>query len=129
MSDTPTPDAPSDDAAATAEGADLEQAIDAATDAVSVQARELEELADGATGEPMGLSSLMGVPVQVTVEVGRARLSLAELVDLGPGSLLELDRAAHEPADILVNGKVVARGEIVTIGESYGVRITGVSDD
>jgi len=65
--------------------------------------------------------------VRVTVEVGRARLTLGELVGLRSGSLIELDREAHEPADILVNGKVVARGEIVTMDESYGVRITSLS--
>ncbi|MEO0650278.1 MAG: flagellar motor switch protein FliN [Planctomycetota bacterium] len=108
---------------------DVEQAVDAATEAVRVQAEQLPEFADtAATGDPMGLPHLLDVPVQVTVEVGRTRLSLAQLVELGAGSLIELDREAHEPADILVNGKVVARGEVVTIDESYGVRITSVHD-
>ena len=53
-------------------------------------------------------------------------MPLSQLVALGPGSLVQLDREAHEPADVLVNGKVVARGEVVTIGEHYGVRITEV---
>lgn len=106
---------------------ELEQAIDQAAEAVAVQARELGELSvDGETGEPIGLDSLLDVPVRVTVQIGRARMSLGELVKLGPGSLVPLDREAHEPADILVNGKVVARGEVVTIDASYGVRITSV---
>ena len=109
-----------------AQEADLEAAVDAASEAVAVQAQELEELAAGAAGEEVGLSNLLDVPVRVTVEVGRVRMRLADLVHLAPGSLLELDRDAHEPADILVNGKVVARGEIVTIDQSYGVRITEV---
>lgn len=105
----------------------VEQAIDQATESVAVQASQLEELAAGAGGgENVELSKLMDVPVQVTVEVGRTRINLGELVGLGAGSLLELDREAHEPADILVNGKIVARGEIVTIDQSYGVRITRV---
>jgi flagellar motor switch protein FliN/FliY len=124
MSDTEIPEA-----AETQSPPDLEEAIDRAAEAVAVQTRELEEIAPGDPAEPMGLASLMDVPVQVTVEVGRARLTIAELVELGHGSLVELDRAAHEPADILVNGKVVARGEIVTIGESYGVRITRVNSE
>ncbi len=105
----------------------LEKAIDGATEAVAVQTRELEELA-GSEGEGtnVGLGGLMDVPVTVTIEVGRANLPLAELVNMAPGSLLELEREAHEPADVLVNGKVVARGEIVTIDDRYGVRITGV---
>jgi len=109
------------------EESELEQVLDDATEAVAVQTSELEELSGGATdGENVGLENLLDVPVQVTVHVGRARVTLGELVKLTPGSLLELDREAHEPADILVNGKVVARGEVVTIGDSYGVRVTGV---
>ncbi len=106
---------------------DLEQKLDDATEAVLVQANELEELdATPAHGDPLGMRSLSSVPVRVTVEVGRAKLTLAELVKLRAGSLVELDREAHEPADILVNGKVVARGEIVTMDDSYGVRITSL---
>ena len=108
-------------------GEELEEALDEATEAVAVQAQELEELERQAGGGgEAGLGHLMDVPVRITVEVGRARLTLGELVKMNPGALLELDREAHEPADILVNGKVVARGEIVTIDESYGVRITSV---
>lgn len=106
---------------------EVEQAIDDATDSVAVQASQLEELAAGQIdGENIELSKLMDVPVQVTIEVGRTRINLGELVGLGPGALLELDREAHEPADVLVNGKIVARGEIVTIDQNYGVRITSV---
>lgn len=106
---------------------DLESTIDEATEAVAVQAAQLGELGvDPETGDPIGLDSLLEVPVRVTVQIGRARMSLGELVKLGPGSLIPLDREAHEPADILVNGKVVARGEVVTIDSTYGVRITAV---
>lgn len=95
---------------------------------VAVRTPTLDDLGDSKReGDPLGLSHLLDVPVRVTVEVGRARLTLAELVDLGPGSLVTLDREAHEPCDILVNGKVVARGEIVTIDGQYGVRISSVS--
>ncbi|HVS10213.1 MAG TPA: flagellar motor switch protein FliN [Planctomycetota bacterium] len=105
----------------------LEQVIDEATAAVEVQANQLDELVDArAEGEPIGIAHLMDVPVRVTVEVGRTRLTLAELIRIVPGSLVVLDREAHEPADILVNGKVVARGEVVTIDQSYGVRVTSV---
>src|SRR6188768_2117696 len=89
---------------------------DSAATAVSVQPTELAELQPGAkSGDPIGLAQLLDVPVRMTVEVGRTRMSLAELIQLGPGSLVVLDREAHEPADILVNGKIVARGEVVTI--------------
>jgi len=106
---------------------DIEEKIEEATEAVSIQANELDELeSTGESGSALGLSNLTDVPVKVTVEVGRAKLTLAELIDLRSGSLVELDREAHEPADILVNGKVVARGEIITMNDSYGVRITSL---
>ena len=105
----------------------LEQAIDSATQAVLVQANRLDELtASKQSGDLVGLAKLMDVPVRVTVEVGRTRMTLRDLVALGPGSLVTLDREAHEPADILVNGKIVAHGEVVTIDGSYGVRVTSV---
>ena len=95
---------------------------------VAVSKAQLDELAsDKAQGDPLGLAQLLDVAVRVTVEVGRARMTLADLVQLAPGSLIQLDREIHEPVDILVNGKLVARGEIVTIDQSYGVRITSVS--
>jgi len=105
----------------------MAQAIDAAAQAVVVQTNKLDELAaQKGAGDPIGLSNLMEVPVRVTVEVGRTRMSLGELVKLGSGSLVVLDREAHEPADILVNGKIVARGEVVTIDGAYGVRVTTI---
>lgn len=111
----------------TDEAAEAEQAIDDATKAVAIEASRLDELADtSATGDPIGMANLMDVPVRVTVEVGRAKIPLSELVELGPGSLVVLDREAHVPADILVNGKIVACGEVVTIDGSYGVRVTSL---
>ena len=115
----------------TAAEPDLEASIDAATDAVSIQSAEFGEI-DGAasgTGNPIGMDALMEVPVRVTVRIGRANLELGDLVKLGPGSLVPLDREAHEPADVLVNGKVIARGEVVTIDNTYGVRITSVENE
>ena len=114
----------------TEQSPELENAIDQATDAVAVQAGELAELADEASsGDPIGLENLLDVPVRVTVQIGRARMPLAELIKLGPGSLVPLDREAHEPADILVNGRVVAYGEVVTIDNTYGVRVTSLESD
>jgi flagellar motor switch protein FliN/FliY len=106
---------------------EVEAAIDAATQAVLVQHGKLEELSPGKLGgESVGLANLVDVPVEVTVEVGRTRVTLGELVKLGPGSLVTLDREAHEAADVLVNGKIVARAEVVTIDDRYGVRITSI---
>ena len=124
MSDTEQPTTGTDDTAA------AEQAIDQATEAVTIEANRLDELGDtSVSGDPIGMANLMDVPVRVTVEVGRTKIPLSELVDLGPGSLVVLDREAHEPADILVNGKIVATGEVVTIDGSYGIRITRVMSE
>lgn len=121
MSETESQETEADEAVA------AEQAIDEATEAVTVEANRLDELADASvTGEPIGMGNLMDVPVRVTVEVGRTKIPLSELVELGPGSLVVLDREAHEPADILVNGKIVAHGEVVTMDGSYGIRVTSV---
>lgn len=107
------------------------EALDATVaEATAAVAGQLSELA-GETGDgtPIGIESLLEVPVRVTVQIGRTRMSLGDLVALGPGSLIPLDREAHEPADILVNGRVVAKGEVVTIDNTYGVRITSLLKD
>lgn len=106
---------------------DIQAALQETGEAVAVRASELADLAGGGTsGEPIGLDNLLEVPVRVTVQIGRTRMTLSQLVHMGPGSLIPLDREAHEPADILVNGKVVARGEVVTIDNTYGIRITSI---
>lgn len=72
------------------------------------------------------LSLVLDVPVQVTVELGRKTLPIGMLMQLGPGAVIELGKAAGESLDVLVNGKLVARGEAVVVGEKYGIRITEV---
>lgn len=72
------------------------------------------------------LSLVLDVPVQVTVELGRKTLPIGELLQLGAGAVVELGKAAGESLDLLVNGKLVARGEAVVVGEKYGIRITEV---
>lgn len=79
-----------------------------------------------AQGEAIGLDHLMNVTVPLTVELGRTRISIAGLSQFAPGSLVTLEREAHEPVDVLVNGKLVAKGEVVTVGSRYGVRITSM---
>lgn len=69
---------------------------------------------------------LYDVEMTLTVELGRARLPLRDVLELAPGAVLELDRAASSPADILVNGRLIARGEVVVVDEDYGVRITQI---
>ena len=69
---------------------------------------------------------IMDVPLQVTVELGRTRKLIRDILELAPGSVIELDKLAGEPVDILVNGKLIAKGEVVVIDENFGVRITDI---
>lgn len=69
---------------------------------------------------------ILDVPLQVTVELGRTRKLIREILELGPGSIVELDKLAGEPVDILVNGKQIAKGEVVVIDENFGVRVTEI---
>jgi flagellar motor switch protein FliN/FliY len=72
--------------------------------------------------ENVGL--LMHVPLQLTVRLGSCRISVAEVLKLGTGSIVELDRSVNQPVDLLVNDRPIARGEIVAVGESFGLRLT-----
>jgi flagellar motor switch protein FliN/FliY len=75
-----------------------------------------------------GLEMLHGVVMDVTVELGRTKMSVRELLALTPGTVLELDRAAGSPADLLVNGRLIARGEVVVVDEDFGLRVTEIVD-
>ena len=77
-----------------------------------------------ASQENIGL--IMDVPLEVTVELGRTTKSIADILDFAPGTIIELDRIAGEPIDVLVNGKYVAKGEVVVIEESFGIRVTEI---
>jgi len=86
----------------------------------------------GATVTPLpvrGLEMLHGVDMEVTVELGRTRMTVRDLLALTPGAVLELDRAAGSPADLLVNGRLIARGEVVVVDEDFGLRVTEIVDD
>ena len=85
----------------------------------------------GATGQGQmpgqeNIGLIMDVPLEVTVELGRTKKSIAEILDFAPGTIIELDKIAGEPVDVLVNGKFVAKGEVVVIEESFGVRVTEI---
>ena len=85
---------------------------------------------DPPAGVPVGeadLTRLTDVTVELTVEVGRTRMSLGETMSLGQGSVVTLDRLADKPVDLLVNGRPIARGEVVVIDEQFGLRITEVN--
>ncbi len=77
-------------------------------------------------GGHSNIDLLLDVPLPITVELGRTDMTIRDILDLGPGSVVELNRVAGEPVDILVNGKLVARGEVVVIDENFGVRVVDI---
>jgi flagellar motor switch protein FliN/FliY len=79
-----------------------------------------------APGRPAGLDLLHHLEMEVSAELGRTRMTVRELLSLSPGAIVELDRAAGSPADLLVNGRLVACGEVVVIDENFGLRITSI---
>lgn len=99
---------------------------------------ELKELLDGTPGGPerqhsgvgkdakRGLEFLYDVPLQVSVEVGRSKIRLRDLLNMGEGYVIELDKLAGEPLDLYVNSKLIAKGEAVMVGDKFGIRLTDV---
>ncbi|MFO0580772.1 MAG: flagellar motor switch protein FliN [Anaeromyxobacteraceae bacterium] len=88
-------------------------------------------MAEQTPPKPEGSSSrrldmLLDVPLEVNVELGRTRMTIQDLLQLGPGSVIELDKVAGEALDILVNGRLVARGEAVVVNDKFGIRITDI---
>jgi flagellar motor switch protein FliN/FliY len=74
------------------------------------------------------LGNLMDVPVEMRVELGRASMTIKEILSLGEGSIIELDKLAGDTVDIYVNNKMIAKGEVVVIDENFGIRITEILD-
>jgi flagellar motor switch protein FliN/FliY len=94
---------------------------------VSVQPAQFQAFDDGLSStEKKNISLIMDLPLQVTVELGRTQKLIKDILEFGSGSIIELDKLAGEPVDILVNGKAIAKGEVVVIDESFGVRITDI---
>ena len=94
---------------------------------VSVQPVQYQTFdSDQWTAEKESIELIMDVPLEITVELGRTKKLIKDILEFGPGTILELDKLAGEPVDILVNGKYIAKGEVVVIDESFGVRITDI---
>ena len=94
----------------------------------AVQAAEFDEMQDD--GQPVSgdvnLDVILDVPVTLSMEVGRTRVPIRNLLQLTQGSVVELDRAAGEPLDVFVNGTLIAHGEVVVVNERFGIRLTDV---
>ena len=106
----------------------LEESGDAGGDDVSNV--ELDELKD--TSAPISaeeharLDSILDIPVTISMEVGRSKINIRNLLQLNQGSVVELDRIAGEPLDVLVNGTLIAHGEVVVVNDKFGIRLTDV---
>jgi flagellar motor switch protein FliN/FliY len=97
--------------------------------AAAVQPVAFGQLGPGARADqPRNLDLLLDVEIAITVEVGRTQMRLEDVLRLVPGSVVPLEKKAEEPVDLRVNGKLVARGEVVLVDDSYGLRITQIID-
>ncbi len=85
-----------------------------------------EQTSGASAAQSRRIDLLLDVPLELSVELGRTRMSIQELLALGPGSVIELDKVAGEPLDILVNDRLVARGEAVVVNDKFGIRITDI---
>lgn len=94
------------------------------------QAVELEELQEEratiTADEKRKLETILDIPVTISMEVGRAKISIRNLLQLNQGSVVELERVAGEPLDVLVNGTLIAHGEVVVVNDKFGIRLTDV---
>lgn len=84
--------------------------------------------ASAGSGEKPGMDLLLDVTLPVSVELGRTKMTIKEVLGTCPGTVIELDRAAGEPVDVLVSGKVIGRGEVVVVEEKFGVRISELTN-
>lgn len=110
-------------------GADQVAQASAELAAAAVQPVAFGQLGGSAKGEAnRNLDLLLDVDIPIAVEVGRAKMSLEDVLKLVPGSVIALDKKAEEPVDLRVNGKLVARGEVVLVDDCYGLRITQIVD-
>ncbi|WP_019626147.1 flagellar motor switch protein FliN [Thioalkalivibrio sp. ALJT] len=93
--------------------------------AETLQPEQLSGVVHG-DGEEMNLDMVLDVPVTISMEIGRTRIPIRNLLQLNQGSVVELDRLAGEPLDVLVNGTLIAHGEVVVVNEKFGIRLTDV---
>ena len=117
-------EAPSAQADTTSVGATPFEMLDEAT---TPSSQPFVPLAQAASQPlPAGIELILDVPLELTVELGRKRMFIKDVLDLTIGSIVELDRIAGEPVDVLVNGRIMARGEVVVIEDNFGIRITEI---
>jgi flagellar motor switch protein FliN/FliY len=92
----------------------------------TAQFDDLQPDAPGGSAEDVNLDVILDIPVNLSMEIGRTRIPIRNLLQLNQGSVVELDRLAGEPMDVLVNGTLIAHGEVVVVNEKFGIRLTDV---
>lgn len=102
--------------------------VKAPTPVHPVEMDEVKQVPRAAPNTDNNLKLILNIPVEVRVEVGSSRLSISEVLNLAPGTIIELDRTAGSPADLIVNGTKVGQGDVVVVDESYGIRLTRLVD-
>jgi len=112
-------------AAAMEEQTDGDTAASSDEDVEKVTAQTLQDASIPGSGD-VKLDVILDIPVTIGMEIGRTRISIRNLLQLNQGSVIELDRLAGEPLDVLVNGTLVAHGEVVVVNEKFGIRLTDV---
>ncbi len=134
MADSEIPNEEDPWADALAEQADVEGKSEADLSAAeAIQAAGLSELVNASDiseelggEESVNLDMILDIPVVISMEIGRTQISIRNLLKLNQGSVVELDRLAGEPLDVLVNGTLIAHGEVVVVNEKFGIRLTDV---
>lgn len=130
MTDNTSPASEADDwAAALAEqtAASAPEASPAPAPATTQVFQQIQEAASAAAGvTALDIARVMEVPVQLTAEIGRTRITIKNLLQLSQGSVVELDGLAGQPLDVLINGYLIAQGEVVVVNEKYGIRLTDI---
>ncbi|MCU7892315.1 MAG: flagellar motor switch protein FliN [Candidatus Thiodiazotropha sp. (ex Ustalcina ferruginea)] len=89
-------------------------------------AATFDELRDESVNDAVNMDSILDVPVTISMEIGRTKINIRNLLQLNQGSVVELDRLAGEPMDVLVNGTLIAQGEVVVVNEKFGLRLTDI---
>ncbi|MEW8507799.1 MAG: flagellar motor switch protein FliN [Candidatus Thiodiazotropha sp.] len=89
-------------------------------------AASFDELQDESVNEAVNMDAILDVPVTISMEIGRTKINIRNLLQLNQGSVVELDRLAGEPMDVLVNGTLIAQGEVVVVNEKFGLRLTDI---
>jgi flagellar motor switch protein FliN/FliY len=97
-----------------------------ASAADGAKAVELDQLTPEKSGGEVNLDAILDVPVTISMEIGRTKIAIRNLLQLNQGSVVELDRLAGEPMDVLVNGTLIAQGEVVVVNEKFGLRLTDI---